>query len=58
MAEEYITVKEMAKRLGISLRLAYKYAHTKGFPAYAIGRAIRIPTDEMASWIAKRKVSA
>lgn len=57
MPKEYISVKEMANRLGISLRVAYKYAHTKGFPAYNIGRIIRIPTDEMEAWLGKRKVT-
>lgn len=57
MPKEYITVKEMAKRLGISLRVAYKFSHMKGFPAYNIGRIIRIPLDEMESWLAKRKLT-
>lgn len=55
--KEYIKVKEMANRLGISLRIAYKYVHTKGFPAIALGRSIRIPVDGMDEWLEKRRLS-
>lgn len=46
MIEEYISVKLMAKRLNISIDTAYTYVRKKGFPAYKVGRLIRISGTE------------
>jgi excisionase family DNA binding protein len=45
----------MAKLLNISLDTAYQYSRMRDFPAYRIGRSIRIPVDKLEKWIEKRK---
>lgn len=50
---EYISVKQMAEKLNISLDTAYTYTHMANFPAVKIGRIIRIPTDALEKWISK-----
>lgn len=52
---EYISVKQMAEKLNISLDTAYTYIHMTDFPTYRIGRTIRIPTDKLEKWIEKRR---
>lgn len=52
---EYISIKQMAKLLNISLDTAYQYSRMRDFPAYRIGRSIRIPVDKLEKWIEKRK---
>lgn len=51
---EYITVKQMAERLNISLDMAYDMVHSEGFPAIKLNRTIRIPVDRLEKWLEKR----
>lgn len=43
----YITVKQMAEKLNISLDTAYNWVHMGGFPATKVSRMIRIPEDKL-----------
>ena len=52
--EEYISVKQLAKRLNISLDTAYEYTHITGFPAIKINKLIRIPVSSLEKWLDKR----
>jgi excisionase family DNA binding protein len=52
--EQYISVKQMAKNLNISLDTAYEYIHSENFPICRIGRTIRIPEDKLQKWLDKR----
>ncbi|MCK9521025.1 MAG: helix-turn-helix domain-containing protein [Dehalococcoidia bacterium] len=52
--EEYISVKQLSKRLNISLDTAYQYVHTAGFPAIKINKLIRIPVSSLEKWLDKR----
>ena len=53
---EYISVKQMAEILNISLDTAYEYTHIQGFPVCRIGRTVRIPKDKLEKWLEKRMV--
>lgn len=50
----YISVKQMAEKLNISLDTAYTYTHAHDFPAIRIGRTVRIPEDKLEKWLEKR----
>lgn len=52
---EYISVKQMAEKLNISLDTAYKMSRTEGFPAYRIERSIRISVEKLEKWLEKRR---
>lgn len=54
---EYISVKQMAENLNISLDSAYDLTHIADFPTYRIGRSIRIPVDKLEKWIEKRRTN-
>ncbi len=56
--QEYLTIKQVAERLNISVDTAYDYSHMKGFPSIKIGKLIRIPADELEKWLQRRKVVA
>jgi excisionase family DNA binding protein len=47
----YITVEQMARYLQIGRTSAYELARTKGFPTVKVGRAIRIPREELNAWL-------
>jgi len=51
---EFISIKQLAERLNISLDTAYVYAHRKGFPSVKINRIIRIPVDKLEKWLEKQ----
>ncbi len=53
---EYISVKQMAELLNISLDTAYEYTHIQGFPVCRIGRTVRIPKDKLEKWLEKRMI--
>ncbi len=57
MLVEYISVKQMAGKLNVSLDTAYEYTHMKGFPACKIGRTVRIPVDRLEEWLKKKIIN-
>ena len=52
---EYISVKQLAEKLNISLDTAYVYTHIDGFPVIKINRLVRIPVDKLEKWLEKRQ---
>lgn len=52
----YITVKQMAEKLNISLDTAYVWVHMAGFPATRVSRTIRISEDKLEKWLDKRTI--
>ena len=56
MADQLLTVAELAGRLRVSKSTAYGLVREPGFPAVRIGRQIRIPTDELRAWLAGRRL--
>lgn len=55
---EVLTVKETAQLLKISTDKVYELAKTPGFPAFPIGRSIRINKEELARWVSSQIGSA
>lgn len=55
--KNYISVKQMAEKLNISLDTAYVYSHMEGFPAIKVGRIIRISEDKLERWLDKRTLT-
>lgn len=48
---EYLTVKEIATELRISLSKAYEIVADKGFPKVKIGKTIRIPKNDFYNYM-------
>lgn len=53
----YITVKQMAEKLNISLDTAYTWIHIHGFPAIKVKRAVRINEEKLEKWLEKRNIT-
>ena len=48
-----ISVKDAAKQLGISTRLAYDWARRSDFPAFRIGNRIVVYEKGLEEWVKK-----
>ena len=46
-----MSVKELAKYLGIGLNLAYQLVHQEDFPAFKIGKRLIIPEEQLNDWL-------
>ena len=46
-----ISVRELARQLGISLPKAYELAKREDFPSIRIGNRILIPVDAFHEWL-------
>lgn len=54
MAEKLgISVAEAARRLGISTRTAYTWAHRADFPSFCIGNRIVVYEKGLEEWVKK-----
>ncbi len=51
MEQLSISVKDLARVLGISKPIAYKLANSKGFPVLQIGRRKVIPVKNLEKWL-------
>lgn len=51
----YISVPDMAMRLGISRANAYRLSHVEGFPKVLIGTRILIPVDELDKYLKENR---
>ena len=45
------TVPEVAEALGIGLSSAYELVHRADFPAFRIGRAVRVSRARLNEWV-------
>ena len=50
---KYYTIEEVANLLQIGKSSAYKLAHTKGVPAFKVGRLIRFDKNLFEKWCKK-----
>lgn len=50
-----LTVKELARKLGLSERTIYAYRTRLGLPYYKFGRSIRFDEKEVEEWLAQRR---
>lgn len=48
-----ISVPEAARRLGISTRTAYTWAHRADFPSFCIGNRIVVYERGLGEWVKK-----
>ncbi len=46
-----MTVRQMAKYLGIGVNKAYEIVHNGTIPSIKIGRQIKVPKKSLDSWI-------
>lgn len=53
-----MTVKEVAERLGISVRTVYSFMERGKIPYYKIGHSVRFDEQEIEAWLEKRKMNA
>ena len=51
---EFMTTKELAKVLRISMRTVYELCNSKGFPVIKAGTHYRIPKDDFELWYKKQ----
>jgi len=49
----FLTVPELADYLRIGRTSAYELARKSGFPIVRVGRAIRIPREELDAWLSR-----
>ena len=47
----WMSTKEAAERLGITLRTLYRFIDEGSLPAYKVGRVIRLKQDEVDAFI-------
>ena len=50
----FMTIPELQAYLHICRRTAYTLVHQEGFPAYRVGRSIRIDRKELEDWMRRR----
>ena len=50
----FMTIPELQAYLHICRRTAYTLVHQEGFPAYRVGRSIRIDRKELEAWMRRR----
>jgi len=55
MADEILTIREVAELLKINEKTAYKLAHAGKIPGFKVGGSWRFERQEIARWI-RRKV--
>lgn len=48
-----LSVREIAKVLGISKTSAYELVRRKGFPVLKIGSRLVVPKEKFREWVAK-----
>lgn len=53
----FMTIPELQAYLHICRRAAYTLVHQEGFPAYRVGRSIRIDRKELEDWMRRRSAS-
>ena len=54
--QEFFSLAEVGKRLGLSRMTVYRYVQEKRLPAYRFGKHYRIRNDDLEKFISKQKV--
>ncbi|PIP20724.1 MAG: transcriptional regulator [Candidatus Omnitrophica bacterium CG23_combo_of_CG06-09_8_20_14_all_40_11] len=54
--KKYLSPKDLAEYLGISLRTVYLWISLRQIPFYRLSRLIRFNKIEIESWMMKKKV--
>ncbi len=53
--ENLVSIKEIARRLGVSLYTVYYWAAAGRIPHYRIGRNLRFSWPEVEEWLRKHR---
>jgi len=56
MDKEILNIRELAEYFGVSETLAYRLAHTDGFPVLRIGKRLMVPVAELRIWVSRNVV--
>lgn len=57
MAErEFLTVKDIMQKMGISKNTAYKLIHEKGLKASRVGNMVMVREADFEAWLAENRV--
>jgi len=54
MVKTYLTIRDLADTLQVSVRTAYTLVHEPGFPAVKVRGQIRIPVSDLHQWVRSR----
>lgn len=57
MTKEFFTLTEVSRILQLSKSTLYKYVELRILPTHKFGNRIRISSEELENWIAKRKTT-
>lgn len=55
--EEYLKIPDAASYLGVSVSTIRNLIRTPGFPAFRVGRQIRIPRSRLDLWLLTNTVA-
>ncbi|MFH0770232.1 MAG: helix-turn-helix domain-containing protein [Candidatus Peregrinibacteria bacterium] len=55
-AQEFFSLSQVAKRLGLSKMTIYRYVKAKKLSAYQFGRDFRVRADDLEHFIQKYKI--
>lgn len=57
MAErEFLTVKDIMQKMGISKNTAYKLIHEKGLKASRVGNMVMVRESDFEDWLVENRV--
>ena len=51
---DFLTIKQAADRLGVSIRTIERWRKREGLPSYKMGRLVRISPKQLDAWLEKR----
>ena len=51
----YISVKDVAARLGVSKMTIYRMVHSGEIPSIRVGRSFRIPKTAFQAWLEQQR---
>lgn len=57
MEKEFLTVKEIAEMLGVTVDTIQGYIRRKELPAYRVGNYYRIKREDFTKFLEKRKTT-
>lgn len=55
--QEYLTIEQVMDRLQLKRGAVSRLIKDETFPAYKIGGAVRIGSDELDNWIKKQRMN-
>ena len=53
--KRFLTIRDLADLLQVSIRTAYNLVHEPSFPAVKVRGSIRIPASDLERWLGERE---